>query len=227
MTTINLGLDEAKSLVTDVLAANRVSEQNAALVAAALCEAEAEGNKGHGLSRIPSYAAQALNGKVDGFANPISTRTATGSLMIDAGLGFAFPALQLAIDEIPDIAAQTGLCAAGITRSHHAGVQPDWLLRPWLKRVLLDCFFANTPAAIAPWGGKTALFGTNPVAFAFPLLHDEPVVIDLSLSKVARGKIMAAKGRGETIPPDWAFDALGESTTDPQAALAGTMAPHG
>ena len=84
----------------------------------------------------------------------------------------------------------------------------------------------NSPPAMAPWGGTTPLFGTNPVAFAVPTAS-EPIVIDLSLSEVARGKVMAAKQKGESIPEGWAFDAEGNPTTDPDAALAGTMVPAG
>jgi (2R)-3-sulfolactate dehydrogenase (NADP+) len=87
--------------------------------------------------------------------------------------------------------------------------------------------FANTPAAIAPWGGAKAVFGTNPIAFACPLPGKPPIVVDLSLSKIARGNILAAKQKGEKIPRGWALDAQGEPTTDPDAALAGTMLPLG
>jgi (2R)-3-sulfolactate dehydrogenase (NADP+) len=87
--------------------------------------------------------------------------------------------------------------------------------------------FVNTPAAMAPWGGAKAVFGTNPIAFACPLPGREPLVIDLSLSKVARGNVMAAKQRGERIPEGWALDEHGRPTTDPNAALAGTMLPMG
>ena len=71
------------------------------------------------------------------------------------------------------------------------------------------------------------MFGTNPIAFAAPAASGLPIVVDVSLSKVARGKIMAAAQKGEAIPEDWAFDADGRPTSDPKAALAGTMAPLG
>ena len=87
--------------------------------------------------------------------------------------------------------------------------------------------FVNTPGAMAPWGGSKAVFGTNPVAFACPLPGRAPLVIDLSLSKVARGNIMTAKQRGEKIPEGWALDEDGKPTTDPDAALRGTMVPMG
>jgi (2R)-3-sulfolactate dehydrogenase (NADP+) len=87
--------------------------------------------------------------------------------------------------------------------------------------------FVNTPAAMAPWGGSKPVFGTNPVAFACPLPGRAPLVVDLSLSKVARGNIMTAKQRGEKIPEGWALDEHGRPTTDPESALRGTMGPMG
>ena len=96
-------------------------------------------------------------------------------------------------------------------------------VRPYLVALM----FANTPAAIAPWGGSIPVFGTNPIAFACPLPGRAPVVIDLALSKVARGNILAAKQKRERIPQGWALDDAGQPTTDPDAALAGTMLPMG
>jgi len=87
--------------------------------------------------------------------------------------------------------------------------------------------FANTPAAMAPWGGRTAVFGTNPIAFACPRPGREPIVVDLSLSKVARGNIVAARQQGTAIPEGWAVDAEGRPTTDPDLALKGSMVPLG
>ena len=101
---------------------------------------------------------------------------------------------------------------------------------PWSaspRRGIVALIFANTPAAIAPWGGRKGVFGTNPIAFACPLPEGPPIVVDLSLSKVARGNILAAKQRGERIPEDWALDETGKPTSDPEAALKGTMLPLG
>jgi (2R)-3-sulfolactate dehydrogenase (NADP+) len=87
--------------------------------------------------------------------------------------------------------------------------------------------FANTPGAIAPWGGSRATFGTNPIAFACPLPAQPPIVVDLSLSKVPRGNLLAAKQREEQIPEGWALGPNGAPTTDPATALKGTMVPLG
>ena len=92
---------------------------------------------------------------------------------------------------------------------------------------LVGLAFSNSPSAMAPWGGSKGTFGTNPIAFACPLPDREPIVVDLSLSKVARGKVMVAAQQGKPIPVGWALDRYGAPTTDAKAALAGMMLPAG
>ena len=92
---------------------------------------------------------------------------------------------------------------------------------------LIGLFFSNGPSAIAPWGGSKGVFSTNPIAFAAPRGARDPLVIDMSLSKVARGKINLAAQKGEAIPEGLALDSDGQPTTDAKAALAGTMLPMG
>jgi (2R)-3-sulfolactate dehydrogenase (NADP+) len=119
-----------------------------------------------------------------------------------------------------------GIAAAAIRRSHHCGVAGHPVER-LAEKGLVALLFANTPAAMAPWGGRIGVFGTNPIAFAAPLASGAPIVVDLSLSKVARGNILAAKQKGQPIPEGWALDKDGKPTTDAAAALAGTMVPLG
>jgi (2R)-3-sulfolactate dehydrogenase (NADP+) len=221
-----LTLAQAERLVAQALARCRTSEQNAACVSRALVAAEADGLKGHGLSRVPSYAAQAKVGKVDGFATPAVERRRPGAAVIDAANGFAFPAIAAAVGLLPEMARTVGIACAAIRRSHHCGAAGHPVER-LAEQGLVAMIFANTPGAIAPWGGSKAVFGTNPIAFACPLPGRPPVVVDLALSKVARGNILAAKQKGERIPKGWALDADGQPTTDPDAALAGTMLPLG
>jgi (2R)-3-sulfolactate dehydrogenase (NADP+) len=221
-----LSIAEAEELVVATLTRCRTNVSNARSVARALVAAEADGLKGHGLSRVPSYAAQAKVGKVDGFAMPVVTVPRPAVLAIDAMHGFAFPALDAAVAELPEIAQTQGLAAAPIRRSHHCGAAGHPVER-LAAQGLIALIFANTPGAIAPWGGSKPVFGTNPIAFASPLPGRAPLVVDLSISKVARGNILAAKQRGERIPEGWALDASGHPTSDPDAALAGTMLPFG
>ncbi len=222
----NLTLAEAESLVVRTLVASRTAEPNARAVARALVGAEADGLKGHGLSRLPSYAAQARVGKVDGFAEPAVTRPRPAIVAVDAAHGFAYPALDAAVAGLPAVAREQGVAVAPIRRSHHGGAAGHPVER-LAEQGLVALLFANTPSAIAPHGGSRAVFGTNPIAFACPLLGRPPIVVDLALSKVARGNIIAAKQRGEAIPEGWALDRDGRPTTDPTAALAGTMVPLG
>lgn len=223
---MKLDIGEAHALVMETLARCRTSAANARHVADALIAAELAGQAGHGLRRVPSYAGQSLTGKVDGFAEPQARQTRPGALMVDAAHGFAYPALALALDWLPAAARAQGLAVAGISRSHHAGVT-GWFVERLAGQGLAALMFANTPAAMAPWGGARPLFGTNPVAFAAPVPDAEPIVVDLSLSTVARGRIMAAAQKGEAIPEGWATDAEGRPTTDARAALKGLMQPVG
>jgi (2R)-3-sulfolactate dehydrogenase (NADP+) len=216
----------ARELVTAALVASDTSEDNASAVARALVGAELVGQAGHGLRRTLAYAAQAQAGKVAGHARPLARRVRPGAVEIDAGHGFAFPALELAIEELTRIAADQGVAIAGIRRSHHSGVA-GLAVEQLADRGLMALMVTNSPPAMAPWGGRTALFGTNPIAFACPLGDAAPVVVDVSLSRVARGRIMAANQQGQAIPEGWALDAEGRSTTDAAAALAGTMVPLG
>jgi (2R)-3-sulfolactate dehydrogenase (NADP+) len=224
--TATIGAVELETLIAAALVASRTAEANARSVARALTQAEADGQKGHGISRVPIYAAQARAGKVDGHATPIVRQTRPGALMIDVAHGFAFPAIDLAIERLPALAGTTGIAAAGFGRSHHFGVVGRHVER--LAEVgLVALAFGNTPKAIAPWGGKRPLFGTSPLAFAAPQRNAPPVVVDMALSQVARGKILTAGQRGESIPAGWAVDEDGKPTTDPAAALKGALQPIG
>jgi (2R)-3-sulfolactate dehydrogenase (NADP+) len=219
-------LSELEALVARALMRAKSSEANARSVARALVAAEADGLASHGLSRLPAYADQALAGKVDGFAVPVARRTKPAVIAVDAASGFAFPALDAGIAAAVPAARETGLVAVAVGRSHHFGVAGHLVER--LAGVgLVGIAFGNSPAAIAPWGGAKPLFGTNPIAFAWPRAGAAPLVVDLSLSKVARGRIMVAAQKGEAIPEGWALDAEGRSTTDAKAALAGAMIPMG
>lgn len=221
-----LTLTEAEDLAAHALVRAKTDAGNARSVARALVAAEADGLKGHGLSRVPSYAVQAKAGKVDGHARPVVSRPKPSIVAVDAAHGFAYPAIEAAIAALPEVARANGLAAAPIRRSHHCGAAGAPVER-LAEQGFVAMLFANTPAAMAPWGGTTGVFGTNPIAFACPLPGRAPIVVDMSLSKVARGNIVAARQRGESIPEGWAVDADGQPTTDAEAALKGTMVPLG
>ncbi len=221
-----MSLERARNIVADVLIRNGTAEANARAVARALVLAEADGQDGHGVARLSSYVAQVRSGKVDGAAVPTVSQTAPGVVVIDAGLGFAYPALELAVASLVPLARAQGVAVAAVRRSHHCGAL-GLVVEQLADAGLIGLMVANTPSAMAPWGARRALFGTNPIACAIPAPGRPPVIVDLALSRVARGHILAAKQRGEAIPPGWALDADGNPTTDATAALAGTMLPLG
>lgn len=222
MTTLTISACE--DLLASIFRENNTAPGNAAATARALVAAEADGLKGHGFSRVPTYAEQARIGKADGSAVPTAQRD--GAIVrIDAAHGFAYPAIDLALEEMAQVLAQSGVAIAAIRRSHHCGVLGH-PVEALARKGFVALMFANTPPAIAAWGGSKPIFGTNPIAFAAPL-GDEVAVVDLSLSKVARGNILKAAQTGDAIPQGWALDADGQPTTDPNAALAGTMVPMG
>jgi (2R)-3-sulfolactate dehydrogenase (NADP+) len=223
---VSISEGDLTELIARALAASKVAEASARSVARALVEAEIDGQKGHGLSRVPMYAAQARVGKVDGLATPTLTATRTASLMVDCAHGFFFPAFDLALPRVVAAAREAGVVAAGFARSHHYGVAGRPVER--LAEAGLVAFICgNTPEAMAAWGGRRAVFGTNPLAFAAPIPGRAPLVVDMALSEVARSKVRAAADKGEPIPPTWAVDATGKPTTDPKTALAGTLLPAG
>lgn len=223
---------ELTDLIARVFENSRVAPHTARVVAEALVRAEADGISSHGVARVPPYAEQAMNGKVDGFAEPVLARTAAAVLDVDSRIGFAFPAIRLGLEAAAGIVGETGIVAVGIRNSHHFGVAGHHV-EDAASRGLMALAFSNTPAAIAPWGGSKALYGTNPIAFACPRAGGPngeprpPLVIDLSVSTVARGKVVLAAKAGQPIPDDWALDAEGNVTTDPATALDGSMAPLG
>jgi (2R)-3-sulfolactate dehydrogenase (NADP+) len=134
--------------------------------------------------------------------------------------------MNAALSILPGMARENGIACAGIRRSHHCGAAGHPVER-LAEGGFIGLMFANGPAAMAPWGGSKPVFGTDPIAFACPLPDAAPIVIDLSLSKVARGNILTAKQKSEKIPEGWALDIHGKPTTDPDAALKGTMIPLG
>ncbi len=215
-----------RDLVVRVLVSCDTHADNAQAVASALVGAELIGQAGHGLRRLPTYAAQAASGKVDGRARPRLEQTHSAVVQIDAADGFAYPALDVAVDVLPAHARKVGLAGACIRRSHHAGAL-GLVVERLAETGCGSLAFANTPAAIAPWGDSEPAFGTNPIAFAMPVEGQPPIVVDLSLSKGARGKVMVARQQGKPIPEGWALDRSGQPTTDPARALEGSMLPIG
>ena len=192
-----------------------------------LLRAEEHGLPTHGLSRVPFYCAFLKNGRADGAARPRMRSERGAACLIDNRDGLPYESSAWAIEEIIQRARRNGIGFAGITNSAHVGVLGIHLL-PVAEARMVGVAFTNSPAAIPAWGGKKAIFGTDPIAFAFPRAKGDPLVIDLALTTVVRGKIMMAMTKGEKIPEGWALDRNGRPTTDPKEAIEhGSLFPIG
>jgi len=153
-------------------------------------------------------------------------RDSRAACLVDARGGLAFAACELAGAEAIRRSREHGVAFVAVANSNHFGVAAHHV-EPIAAAGLVGLAMGNSPAAMPAWGGKRALFGTNPIAAAFPRRGKPALVIDLSLSAVARGKIMVAARKGDPIPEGWALDAAGRPTTDAKAALEGSMLPAG
>jgi (2R)-3-sulfolactate dehydrogenase (NADP+) len=217
--------DALRSLALRAMLARGFGAAEAATTVDALLDAERDDLPSHGLSRLPFYLDQAASGKVSASAIPILD--IDGAVVrVDAGYGLAFPAVSKGLAAGFRQVRETGLVAISIARSHHFGVAGA-PVEAAAREGLVAMAFSNAPSAMAPWGGNRPLFGTNPIAFACPRQESDPLLIDLSLSRVARGKVMLAKKQAREIPEGWALDIEGRPTTDADAALAGSMIPAG
>ena len=223
---MKLSLKDAQTLARSAFESVGIPPEQADISAAALVRAEADGMASHGLSRVGQYCGHVQVGRVNPSAKPTVRHERPAAVVIDAQEGLAFPALQLASRQAAEKAKTAGIGMAAVGNSHHFGVAGH-VAEDLARQGLIAIVMGNSPAAMPMWGGSRPLFGTNPIAAAFPRTDLDPVVIDLSLSAVARGKLMVAAQKGESIPEGWALDADGQPTTDPKAGLAGMMVPAG
>ena len=219
-------LQEARNIVSAALQSAGARAPMADATARALVLAEAQGLASHGLSRVGQYSTHLRNGRVNGAAVPTVMHTKPAAAIVDAQEGLAFPACDLAVAEAIRRASECGIAIVGVSNSHHCGVVVDHL-RAVAHAGMVGLGFANSPSAMPAAGGKHPIFGTNPVAAVFPRRGTDALMIDLSLSEVARGKLMVAAKSGRSIPLGWALDKNGQPTTDPQAGMDGSMLPVG
>ena len=208
-----------------VLRAAGLPEAGADTVAWALIQANLEGVDSHGVSRLAMYTRRARAG----LANPRPalrwSQPAPGIKMLDADNALGPVAAVAAMDAAVLLAREQGIGMVTVAHTNHAAALSAYVERA-AAAGCIAMMACNTPKAMAPWGGREAFLGTNPLAFAAPAGDDAaPVVVDMATTVVARGNIIMAARQGESIPANWALDAEGRPTTDATAALAGAVLP--
>ncbi len=225
--TVTLTVEEVGALTQSVLVASNTGEANARSVTRSVVAAELDGIHSHGLARLPTYCEHARCGKIDGQASPTVEQVAPAALRADARDGFAHPAIDLGFEKLIALAKSSGIAGLSVTNSYNCGVL-GYHVETLAAVGLVGLGYTNAPASIAPAGGKKAVFGTNPVACAAPDgKGGAAFVIDQSSSVIARSEVMVHAASGEPIPEGWALDQDGNPTTDPAAAMKGTMVPAG
>jgi len=201
--------------------------EEARIISDTLIFAETRNIKSHGIVRLPVYTKRIENGIVNRnakmkFLN--SKAAAVAVLDADNGMGqlAGYKAMQMAIS----IARVYGVGLTAVKNSNHFGVASYYSMMA-SNEDMIGLVMTNASPAIAPFGTKTPLLGTNPLTVSVPANERKPVVLDMSMSTVARGKIRLAAQQKKEIPVDWGLDVDGNPTTDPNEALLGSLVPIG
>ena len=209
------------------LRAHGASDAVAHTMADAVSWAEARGNRICGLYYLESYCQQLVTGRVRGDVAPTIGKPRKGVVEIDAACGFAQPAFAAALDMATEAASEPGI-ACLFVRHAHTCTALGWFTEAIAKAGMIGMGYTNASPIVAPPGGKTRVIGTNPMSFAVPDGQGGvAMMFDQSTTSVALGRITMAKAAGEKIPEGWAVDAKGNPTTDPEAALAGSLCSTG
>ena len=223
---VRLTLDEVRELANNALLANGLSSEQARAIADNVTRAERDECKSHGLFRIPWYAGAVRAGTASPDAVPVLSELAPAVAKVDAGGGFSPLAQEVGADALTEKARAHGLAALAITRVFHvAALWPE--VETLAERGLVAFAFTGSIRFVAPAGGIKPLYGTNPMAFAWPRPGRPPLIFDQASSVSARGEILLHQRDGHTLPEGWAIDAGGQPTTDPAAALGGAQLPFG
>ena len=195
------------------------------LVADSLVDAELEGQASHGFIRFPFVLDRLRMGLINPRPSMRLTSERPAVAVLDADNCLGPVAGMRAVEAAIEQALAVGAGVVAVRRSNHLG-SLGFYLRRFTSSRIIGLAFTNTPPAMPPPGGRTPYLGTNPIAAGFPT-SGEPVIVDLATSQVARGRILNAARVGEQIPEGWALDAVGQPTTDPEAAIEGSLLPLG
>lgn len=209
-----------------ILAAAGLPEEDAQLVASSLVDANLRGVDSHGVSRIPIYVKRLQLGLVNTRPDVRVVSEAGGALVIDGDNGMGQVVMQRSLDLALARVSSARTVSVAVRNSNHYG-SGAYFAKTAAAANAAIFLYGNAPSTMAAWGGRERFLGTNPYTFCVPAGNREPMILDMATSVVARGRIILAEQVGETIPQGWAVDTNGEPTTDPEAALAGSVLPFG
>jgi delta1-piperideine-2-carboxylate reductase len=226
VSTRDLSLNEIYSLAKNVMLANGCDTANAEALADIICRAERDGSHSHGLFRVPGYVKALRSGKVDGEAKPTIRHLTPAVLQVDGHGCFAPLAQAVGLPALAEATAKIGIAALSLVGVHHfAALWPETEYLADRGFVGIACT-AYMPS-VAPAGSNEALFGTNPLSFAWPRPGHNPVVYDMATASMAMGDVQIAARDGREVPLGTGLDANGQLTTDPAEIAKGVLLPFG
>lgn len=217
---VRMDFEELTALLKRIFISHGTSALVADILAANCAGCERDGALSHGVFRLPGYVASLKTGWVDGQADAEVNVVTPSFIRIDARNGFAQPALAAATSAIDEAIERTGVVVVAIRNSHHfSALWPD--VEPFARKGLIAISFVNGLANVVPHGGHTAVFGTNPLAFAMPVANTDPLVVDQATSVMANGEVRLYALDNQPLPAGVGVDSSGAATIDPHAVLAG------
>ena len=215
---------EIEKLVYKIFLKHGMSSNHSKISAKAITNAELIGAPTHGLARLKMYCDR-INKKLINPRPKIKIKKISSSVShVDANNSIGFVAGEVGIKQAIKNAKKTGIGLVGIKNSGHYGLSGYYAEQAVKKNLIAFCF-TNAPPAIAPYGARKSLFGTNPVCFGTPTSNKIPFIFDSSVSIINRGKIRVAARNKKKIPEGVALDKYGKPTTDAKKALAGVQLP--
>jgi L-2-hydroxycarboxylate dehydrogenase (NAD+) len=216
--------ERAESVAAAAFEAHGVSAADARHVAGVLVAADAMGKGSHGLLRLPRFVRGIEAGNVDPDGEIDLVRDAGAAATLSGGSRLGPVVASEATAEATARADEFGVGAVGVHDSNHLGML-GYYTDQARREGYVALAITNTEPAMPPYGGAEPVLGTNPIAVATPT--DPPVNLDMSTSAIARGSVLQARERGESLPEGVALDDAGRPTTDPAAALDGVIRPFG
>jgi delta1-piperideine-2-carboxylate reductase len=224
--TVALTLEEIAALATRAFSRNGCDEANTAALVRTVVSAERDGSMSHGLFRVPGYIASLRSGKVNGKASPRVSRRTPAIVNVDGDNGYTPLAIERGVPALAEAAKSIGVAVMAVTHTHHfAALWPETELIAEFGLIGLACV-CYTPL-VTPCGGNQALFGTNPISFAWPRPGKPPMVVDMATAAKALGEVQVAARDGHSVPLGTGLDAAGNLTTDPNEILKGVLLPFG
>jgi LDH2 family malate/lactate/ureidoglycolate dehydrogenase len=214
-----------KEFCVNILVKTGLKIKDADIIAETLICADLRGVKSHGIVRLPTYVEKIEKGIVSLSEDMVFEKNNGATALLDAKNGLGQLAGYKAMHSAIDIARLYGIGMVGVKNSNHFGIASYYSLLA-LKEDMIGIVTTNSSPAIAPYGTTTPLLGTNPLAVAIPS-KEKPIVLDMSMSTVARGRIRYAALTDQEIPVGWGLDITGNPTKDPNEALKGSLVPIG